>query len=839
MDDPAGPSKRLRKTTSRERMLTTDDLNHIMNWSSDEDVDSGSSWSGGNGEYGDSTDDQEETPELAEPNVVFQQTQNIQKGSDIWHEDKYTAQPIPFTGTTGLIVSPVEIFLSENITDKSRVTKWKILTVAEFKVFLGLLYHMGTIRTNRLQDYWKRGYLFDLSCFNSRMSRDRWMLILRCLHFAKNPAQGGEPQPRDRLYKINPLLDIFHENIDRIQYPTRVLAIDESMVLWRGRLVFRQFIHGKRHKYGIKMYVLTDSLGFVLKCIIYSGSNDTEVGGKGHVTNVVKKILEGKLGVGHTIYMDNYYNSVELAQYLLNNKTYCTGTLREMIQRFTQEGTCIMKWRDRRDVLVISTEYDGTLVEEINKKGNQITKPKAILQYNKFMGGIDHSDQMLSYYSCEHKTMRWYKKLGIHILQIILVNSQNLFNRYSGSKLNLYEFRLSVIETLIKEGLETTLAPRFTPQPKIGNHYPKMFVDAKSVLKPKNVQKLTSTAQHAQTIAADKSKPELSNFFQQTRDVTAKACGISLACVKKVCSEAKKELEVGPSNKIAFKSPRKSYKRVKVMSSLDDFDNEVVRRTIHSFYDKGEFPTTAKILVAMQEKINYPGSKTSVKRILHNLNFKYKTCNDERKFLMERNDIVACRVKFLRKMYELRQNNLEEPSVVVMDNASYHSVLAEEYPRANARKADIQKWLEKKSISYSPVETLCELREKVKMAIPREKKYKLDSVALQMGHEVVRLPPYHCQYNPIELIWAQVKGEVAKKNSIFKMADVEVLVNNALDEITKEVWTKCGEHCNKLQDADFIKEGLRDEILEPIILIINPDDSSTDEDENDDDKLPY
>lgn len=58
-----------------------------------------------------------------------------------------------------------------------------------------------------------------------------------------------------------------------------------------------------------------------------------------------------------------------------------------MIQRFTQEGTCIMKWRDRRDVLVISTEYDGTLVEEINKKGNQITKPKAILQYNKFMGG--------------------------------------------------------------------------------------------------------------------------------------------------------------------------------------------------------------------------------------------------------------------------------------------------------------------------------------------------------------------------------------------------------------------------------------------------------------------
>lgn len=66
-----------------------------------------------------------------------------------------------------------------------------------------------------------------------------------------------------------------------------------------------------------------------------------------------------------------------------------------------------MKWRDRGDVLPIA-EYDGTWVEEINKRGTQITKPEAILQYNKFMGGINHFDQMLSYYTCKRKTMRWY-----------------------------------------------------------------------------------------------------------------------------------------------------------------------------------------------------------------------------------------------------------------------------------------------------------------------------------------------------------------------------------------------------------------------------------------------
>lgn len=70
---------------------------------------------------------------------------------------------------------------------------------------------------------------------------------------------------------------------------------------------------------------------------------------------------------------------------------------------------------------------------------------------------------------------------------------------------------------------------------------------------------------------------------------------------------------------------------------------------------------------------------------------------------------------------------------------------------------------EKKSINYSPIETLCELREKVKLAIPEEKKYKLDEIALQLGHEVIRLSPYPYQHNQIELIWVQVKDKVAKK----------------------------------------------------------------------------
>lgn len=158
------------------------------------------------------------------------------------------------------------------------------------------------------------------------MSRDRYLLILRCLHFEKIP-DAGEPRPNDRLFKIRPVINYFKNKMAEIYYPGKNLSLDESMILWKGRLVFRQYIKNKRHKYGIKLYMLTEPDGLVLNFLVYSGQLD-ELGGKGHAQKVVLELLRGKLSNGHSLYMDNFYNSFELAKLLLDQRTYCTGTLR-------------------------------------------------------------------------------------------------------------------------------------------------------------------------------------------------------------------------------------------------------------------------------------------------------------------------------------------------------------------------------------------------------------------------------------------------------------------------------------------------------------------------------
>jgi transposase len=127
-------------------------------------------------------------------------------------------------------------------------------------------------------------------------------------------------------------------------------------------------------------------------------------------------------------------------------------------------------------------------------------------------------------------------------------------------------------------------------------------------------------------------------------------------------------------------------------------------------------------------------------------------------------------------------NYLEEGSIIIMDNASYHSTIVDKVPHTGSRKKKtFQNGCENNCIEYDPTEAIPELLLHVTPYKSREKVYEVDQIANEMGHLVIRLPPYHCQYNAIELIWANVKGEDAPLNNTFRLSDVERLMNEAID----------------------------------------------------------
>jgi len=72
-----------------------------------------------------------------------------------------------------------------------------------------------------------------------------------------------------------------------------------------------------------------------------------------------------------------------------------------------------------------------------------------VLDYNKNKTGVDRSDQMLSYYTFSRETVKWWKKLFFHLLDLAVVNAHILYKKSSKVKMSLEIFYEKVAEGLL------------------------------------------------------------------------------------------------------------------------------------------------------------------------------------------------------------------------------------------------------------------------------------------------------------------------------------------------------------------------------------------------------
>jgi hypothetical protein len=167
------------------------------------------------------------------------------------------------------------------------------------------------------------------------MSRNKFELILRFWHFTDNETSDKS----DRLYKIRNILDKTNFNFENLLTPGEIIAKDESMIPFRGRFKFRQYIPIKRHKYGVKLFKICDVNGFTYKIMNYEGKQS--ISGQSSGETIILLLCEKYLEKGRTVVMDNFYTSVPLAKQFSNKKTHLIGccvprshTIKHITKRF-------------------------------------------------------------------------------------------------------------------------------------------------------------------------------------------------------------------------------------------------------------------------------------------------------------------------------------------------------------------------------------------------------------------------------------------------------------------------------------------------------------------------
>lgn len=155
-------------------------------------------------------------------------------------------------------------------------------------------------------------------------------------------------------------------------------------------------------------------------------------------------------------------------------------------------------------------------------------------------------------------------------------------------------------------------------------------------------------------------------------------------------------------------------------------------------------------------------------------------------------------VKWMEELLKCLKNKGITNTVIVMDNAKYHKALPPDTPRQGNNKKELQAACKQYNINFDETDTKAMLWQKLAVYIEQNVVPVVCEMAKIEGHEVVFTPPHYSDLQPIETVWAIVKGEVGIQYNIgttFQM--VLDRLNNAFNKLSSYSVQGCINKANK------------------------------------------
>ena len=298
------------------------------------------------------------------------------------------------------------------------------VTSDEIYKFLGIIIFSGYHHVPSERDFWSTQPDLQVPFISREMSRNRYLKIKQYLHLADN----HNLEEGDKVAKVKPIYVAFNHNLKQFGLLHSKLAVDESMVPYKGLHSIRQYMKSKPIKFGYKLWAMCGVDGYTYHLDIYCGKSEEAHGRFGLGGNVVLSMVDIANGMGEKdieFFFDNYFSSNELLVHLSERKVLATGTVKanrtggadlillekklmEKETRGSYDSTCtkdvfITSWNDNSVVQVISNCHQvnplNTVLRRVKGKGEiPVNQPKSVQEYNEGMGGVDQFDRLLQSY---------------------------------------------------------------------------------------------------------------------------------------------------------------------------------------------------------------------------------------------------------------------------------------------------------------------------------------------------------------------------------------------------------------------------------------------------------
>ncbi|VEN61907.1 unnamed protein product [Callosobruchus maculatus] len=179
--------------------------------------------------------------------------------------------------------------------------------------------------------------------------------------------------------------------------------------------------------------------------------------------------------------------------------------------------------------------------------------------------------------------------------------------------------------------------------------------------------------------------------------------------------------------------------------------------------------------------------------------------------------------------------NIPPNSVLVFDNAPYHSEIMNRVPTKYSTKIAMIEWLVNNNIPHDPSESKADLMRLIDLHKPLDKVYRIDEIVRQAGHVALRLPPDMCELNPIELAWAGVKRYVRERNTSGNLskADLKHLTYEAIASIGKDDWEGYVKHVMAIENSYWERHQRMENVVAEFIIDLGNASSSDSESSSD------